>query len=69
MTRHEKLVVACAYAALMVYAIWVVSIRTDVPADAEQQLTVCQEDEACWDCNTMGNKLCGTTVTGTTIGN
>lgn len=20
---------------------------------------VCQEDEACWDCRTMGNRICG----------
>lgn len=22
----------------------------------------CQEDDACWDCNTMGNRICGTYV-------
>lgn len=21
----------------------------------------CQEDEACWDCRTMGNRICGVT--------
>jgi hypothetical protein len=23
----------------------------------------CQEDEPCWDCHTMGNKICGTPTT------
>lgn len=23
-------------------------------------IAVCYEDEPCWDCETMGNKLCGT---------
>jgi hypothetical protein len=25
---------------------------------------VCQEDEACWDCTTMGNKRCGPMING-----
>jgi hypothetical protein len=25
----------------------------------EPTTTVCHEDMACWDCETMGNKICG----------
>lgn len=27
-----------------------------------QQRLACQEDEPCWDCETMGNKVCGVTA-------
>ena len=30
---------------------------------APSSTVVCQEDEACWDCTTMGNLICGTTTT------
>lgn len=29
--------------------------RTSVPTPAAQ----CQEDEACWDCHALGNRVCG----------
>ena len=38
--------------ALCVIIVAVVSNESDEPAR-------CQEDEACWDCETMGNGVCG----------
>ena len=29
------------------------------PTQAPASVTTCAEDEPCWDCSTMGNKVCG----------
>lgn len=33
-----------------------------IPAHAEPALPECQEDMPCWECKTMGNKVCGATA-------
>jgi hypothetical protein len=32
---------------------------TDDPAPAHPAVTRCAEDDPCWDCATMGNRICG----------
>jgi hypothetical protein len=29
--------------------------------DHHARTTVCEEDQSCWDCHTMGNRICGPT--------
>jgi hypothetical protein len=48
---------AVALLALVVWAGWTtrnVDSETGRPVHP-----VCQEDAACWDCHTMGNRICG----------
>ncbi len=35
---------------------------TTLPPEEPPVTAVCQEDEPCWDCETMGNRICGPTV-------
>ncbi len=35
------------------------------PVEEPPVVAVCQEDEPCWDCETMGNGICGPVVTPT----
>ena len=39
-----------------------VYVQTPVPPHGEPAPPVCQEDEPCWDCKTMGNRICGNTL-------
>lgn len=32
------------------------------PGAPDEPVAVCQEDEPCWDCETMGNRICGPTT-------
>lgn len=48
---------AVALLALVVWAGWTtrnVDSETGRPVQP-----VCQEDESCWNCHTMGNRICG----------
>lgn len=38
-----------------------VPAQAPVAPQAPAQPTACLEDEPCWDCSTMGNRICGTT--------
>jgi hypothetical protein len=38
---------------------------TTLPPEEPPVVVTCQEDEPCWDCETMGNRICGPTVTPT----
>ncbi len=33
------------------------------PTEEPPVVATCQEDEPCWDCETMGNRICGPTAT------
>ena len=47
---------------LVLWTIVGLFIAANLPAvtDAGRaDLSICQEDEPCWDCETMGNRLCG----------
>ena len=35
---------------------------TTLPPEEPPVTATCQEDEPCWDCETMGNRICGPTV-------
>lgn len=38
---------------------WVYIHRTEAIAPAHPVVQVCEEDQPCWDCTTMGNRICG----------
>lgn len=54
MRKAEKFTVAMAGILLALWAVvvWVTVATYEINS-------ACQEDESCWDCNTMGNKVCG----------
>lgn len=63
--------------AVLIMALLVIALRvsfsyvdtgTPVPSATTSTVTTrdaCQEDEPCWDCSTMGNRVCGV-IPGTT---
>jgi hypothetical protein len=48
--------------AAVTVAVGVVLLPQPVPLQFDQQ--VCQEDMPCWDCHSMGNRLCGNEIEG-----
>lgn len=34
-------------------------VLTGCSTTSQQQVDRCEEDQPCWDCETMGNKVCG----------
>lgn len=66
-TRRQRAAILAAAAA---GAVWLALGQPDVgetatspdvmsPAGAAPSTAQCQEDEPCWDCETMGNMVCG----------
>lgn len=57
----ERIIDAALVAALVAVTILslVLAGALAVGAFHDQPTTACQEDEACWDCRTMGNRICG----------
>lgn len=69
---NELTPLAAAVMAVLVAAVLAIYSITAAPGDRgipEQRpvttstLPTCQEDEPCWDCTTMGNRICGPTTT------
>lgn len=58
MTNHTTRIVQAIGAALVVVCLTILALMGPEPATAKGEGT-CQEDEACWDCATMGNLICG----------
>jgi hypothetical protein len=47
----------------LVVSVLVTGIAFDRTNPNEIKLIKCEEDMPCWDCSTMGNKVCGPTFT------
>lgn len=62
MTRRIVLVIYVVLVTLFIRGLLDVVITPD---DIRQSITqsTCYEDEPCWDCHTMGNRICGPTHT------
>lgn len=59
----KKFIAAAATAILLSFSLAGCATVTSQPTtDHVQSQTVnqCEEDQPCWDCETMGNKICGT---------
>lgn len=71
MSAAERRAVAWLWVTAIV-AIWVVKSCIgviDTPRTVDPltlEVRACQEDDPCWDCSTMGNRICGTTTPRTT---
>lgn len=51
---------------IVAFSIGFTGTPSQAPSEAPSQASVsaqCEEDEPCWDCETMGNKQCGDTHT------
>lgn len=58
----EKPVLIALVAAVIIAVTSWISNHADpdfVPEDITSDLSVCEEDMPCWDCETMGNLICG----------
>lgn len=55
------LALAIVGAGLTIGAATPTGVGTPTPPPITVTSTTCQEDEPCWDCETMGNLICGTT--------
>jgi hypothetical protein len=53
--RVTRLVIAAIVIALV---LWVSHVEFEALPD-NSKTRDCQEDQACWDCRTMGNRICG----------
>jgi hypothetical protein len=45
---------------MLLWTLWdVAQERNDLLEENQQLIQNCEEDESCWDCEIMGNKVCG----------
>lgn len=64
---RRRLVLLLILCAVALYAVAVhegVITAEEPPSYSPDLLAPCQEDEPCWDCTTMGNRVCGPTTEG-----
>ena len=52
MHRAAVWAIVLALSPLLIFSAWQV-------ADSRQQHQRCAEDDPCWNCETMGNRICG----------
>lgn len=59
LTLH--LLLAAAFLTLILWASWLNGRGASTNLHPQRSTTTvqCQEDEPCWDCHTMGNRICG----------
>lgn len=56
MNKNFKLILALGIACVLYFTTFGLSVNR---AREESKPVPCEEDMPCWDCNTMGNKVCG----------
>ncbi len=45
--------------ATLIVAVWFAAVGLAPQVQAHPGHSACQEDEACWNCTEMGNRICG----------
>lgn len=59
MTLAQRRLAALVAAGAMIAAAWGYQSGSHTMQQDLKVLNSCQEDEACWNCATMGNRICG----------
>lgn len=56
MTKASVIIEAVFIGMVLAFILWMTAYRS---MQLETSRVTCYEDQACWDCSSMGNKVCG----------